>query len=202
MNYTYARQIAEMLTVNLDEYCERIEIAGSVRREKAVCGDLELVVIPRPGAPRPEFGQKRLFTSHLDAALYRMECEGRFGRRVKDGTKYKQIVINTEALGVKVLNDFYLDLFIVRPETWGVRTGCAEFSKKCVTPRDYGGYLPNDCRVKDGLVWRCAPGDFCAPGAEGIALNTPEECDFLDLLKLGWVEPRERMPEFAWGSAK
>jgi DNA polymerase/3'-5' exonuclease PolX len=203
MNYTYAKQIGEYLCKELEEVClpGYCQIAGSVRREKADCGDLELVVIPIPGAPRPEFGQKRPFTSHLERVLAGLEWSKRLGMRIKDGPKYKQIVIPTENYGIKTLNGFYLDLFIVRPETWGVlftlRTGCAEFSMKCVTPRNYGGYLPNDCKVEDGRVWRYAQGDFCAPGAKGFALNTPEECDFLELLRLGWVEPRERTKEFA-----
>jgi hypothetical protein len=61
MNYTYAKQIGEYLCKELEEVClpGYCQIAGSVRREKADCGDLELVVIPIPGAPRPEFGRKR-----------------------------------------------------------------------------------------------------------------------------------------------
>lgn len=189
MNYTYAKQIADYLALNLAEYClpGYCQAAGSVRRKKAECGDLELVVIPGPGHPRPEFGQKRIFSSYLDQGLYRMECDGRLGRRIKDGERYKQIVIRTEALGVKTLNDFCLDLFIVRPETWGIqftlRTGPADFSHKCVTPRTQGGYLPNDCKYIVGET-RIERG--------GITLPLPEEQDFLTLLGLGWIEPENR----------
>lgn len=98
------------------------------------------------------------------------------------------------------MNDFYLDLFIVRPETWGVqyliRTGNADFSHRCVTPRKFGGYLPDDCKVEDGRVWRYWAGD-ADMGAAKLAdianpLETPEESDFLALLGLGWIEPENR----------
>jgi len=36
--------IKEMLA----PYCERIEIAGSVRRKKPYCKDIEIVAIPKP----------------------------------------------------------------------------------------------------------------------------------------------------------
>jgi DNA polymerase/3'-5' exonuclease PolX len=187
MKYSYCKQIIEYLLVNLRDNCVRIEPAGSFRRKKADCGDLELVCIPKPGAPRPEFGQKRLLTSHLDAALYRMECDGRLGRRVKDGEKYKQIVIDPDAYGIAYPTPFYLDLFIVRPETWGVqfaiRTGSSDFSHKFVTHRQWGGWLPDHMQVKDGLLWDMKKKEV---------IPTFEEIQFFDAIGLGWKEPETR----------
>jgi DNA polymerase/3'-5' exonuclease PolX len=86
-----------------------------------------------------------------------------------------------------------LDLFIVRPETWGIqftlRTGCAEFSQRCVTSRSVAGFgfLPEDCKyiVGETRIER-----------NGVTVPLLEEKDFFDLLGLGWVEPRERNKEF------
>jgi DNA polymerase/3'-5' exonuclease PolX len=201
MNYTHAFNIADYLKLNLQEHClpGYCRVAGSVRRKKAECGDLEFVVIPAPGHPRPEFGQKRIFTSHLDLALYQMECADTFTRRVLDGPREKKFVVNTRRFGITALNDFNFEIYIVRPETWGVqfviRTGSADFSHKCVTPRKFGGYLPDDCKVHDGRVWRYRAGDvdLTLPLEEiAIPLKTLEERDFLDLLELGWIEPEAR----------
>lgn len=185
MNYSIAKQIAEYLVLNLQDDCLRIEPAGGLRRKKADVHDLELVCIPKPGAPRPEFGQKLLFGSFLDQTLHRLEC---LGTRPKDGSKYKQITIRTESFGITMLEPFYLDLFIVRPETWGVqfaiRTGSADFSKKLVTHRSWGGWLPDHMKVDEGLLWDMRKREI---------LPTLEEVDFFEAIGLGWVEPERRI---------
>src|SRR4051812_24909736 len=33
----------------LEPFCEKIDIAGSVRREKAQVGDIDIVLLPKPG---------------------------------------------------------------------------------------------------------------------------------------------------------
>ena len=188
MNHSLVKHLVENLVVDLSETCLRIEAAGSFRRRKADCGDLELVCIPKPGIPRPEFGQKRVFTSQLDLALYRLECEERLGRRIKDGEKYKQIAITTETFGIQTVEVFKLDLFIVRPETWGaqfaIRTGPADFSHKFVTKHSQGGWLPDYLLVEDGLLKVRATGEI---------IPTPEEADFFEAIGMPWIDPWERV---------
>ena len=45
--YSQVLPIAESLVEKLRPACERIEIAGSLRREKAMVGDIEIVAVPR-----------------------------------------------------------------------------------------------------------------------------------------------------------
>jgi DNA polymerase/3'-5' exonuclease PolX len=186
MNYLTAKHIANELVTGLRDACQRIEIAGSVRRAKAEVKDLELVCIPLPGAPRPEFGQKP-FVSWLGQALHNLEQANYLGTRIKDGEKYKQIIINTKSLGFITTELFKLDLFIVRPETWGVqfaiRTGPAEFSHKLVTRQEWGGLLPDHMKVEDGLLWDTQTRQV---------IPTLEEQDFFAALGLEWLEPKAR----------
>lgn len=42
-----ARVVAEMLVTQLEDCCERIIIAGSIRRNKSQVGDIELLFIPK-----------------------------------------------------------------------------------------------------------------------------------------------------------
>ena len=176
MNYTPARAIAEHMLLNLRSYCRRVEIAGSLRREKAVVGDIEVVAIPRIDEVRDMFGAVQSQRSLLDDFSW-----GVYGQVLKNGSRYKQIALSE---GIN------LDLFIVLPPAdWGViytiRTGPAEFSKWIVTQRFAGGALPSDCRVMDGHVVR---------GLIGVGEYLPmsEEIDFLNFLGIGWVEPCDR----------
>jgi DNA polymerase/3'-5' exonuclease PolX len=168
-----AQTLAETIRDTLKPYCERIEIAGSIRRQKPTIGDIEIVCIPKcqvdlfgnPGA------------SMLPWFLGELVAGGRLLPGDKNGEKYKEYYIPALA-GLK------LDLFITSVECWpvifAVRTGSAAFSKRLVTQREKGGLLPSHLQVKGGRVW---------DGAEPVSLRT--ERAFLELCG-GWIEPAAR----------
>jgi DNA polymerase/3'-5' exonuclease PolX len=179
MEHQQALKIASDLVELFTPYCERVAIAGSVRRQKPEVKDLEIVAVPHmipeqigmftgldfPDEPSP-------LVSALDDALIGL------GRFIKNGQRYKQIVLN---------DGINLDLFLVLPPAqWGVlytiRTGPSDFSKWIVTPRKYSGALPSDSSVKDGAVHH-----------NGKIILMPEEIDFLNFLELGWIEPKDRV---------
>jgi DNA polymerase/3'-5' exonuclease PolX len=173
MQHAHALAIANALIERLSPACERLEIAGSVRRGKAEVGDLELVAIPRIMTVSDLFGTPMQQQSLLDTALAGIGI-----RRLKDGPRYKQIVL---AEGIN------LDLFITDRARWGwiflLRTGPQEFSHWLVKPKRYGGGLPSYLRADEGALWR---------GNQMI--ETPEERDALQVLGLPWMEPSEREP--------
>jgi DNA polymerase/3'-5' exonuclease PolX len=178
MKLEQAEQIAKRWVEWLSPYCERVEIAGGVRRRKPEPHDLEIVAIPKTAEERDMFGyviaDQNQLEAFIDGCIYMDLCNA-----VKHGPKYKQLALPE---GIN------LDLFIVRRETWAVqftiRTGPADFSHWIVTPRKYGGALPSNCKVKHGQVWRYEK-----------ALDFAEEVDFLNFLGLGWIEPPERKPK-------
>jgi DNA polymerase/3'-5' exonuclease PolX len=104
-----AQAIAEKVKAQLSPFCERVEIAGSIRREKPEVKDIELVCIPRL---REMYG----FVSIVNQwKKIKGEASGRYTQRLlPDG-------IN-------------LDLFIANEDNWGlifaIRTGSAEYSHK------------------------------------------------------------------------
>ena len=172
ISLSQARRIAESVVAELACACERIEIAGSVRREKSEVGDIEICAIPKIEKNVDLFGFPIEGCSALDIFEY-----AKIGRFVKGKSRYKQILLP---------DGISLDLFICLPPVqWGVvftiRTGDADFSHKIVTPRKHGGFLPSDCKVKDGTVYR-----------NDDPILMPEEEDFLKLLGFPGLSPQAR----------
>ncbi len=178
LQYASALVIAEELVEALRPGCERIEIGGSIRRQRSSIGDVEIVCIPKLGSVGTDLFDEPV-GSQLDPILKGLVATGKLLSPHKNGERLKCFGI--PARGIL---GFGLDLFITTPECWGVifaiRTGSAEFAKKLVTQRDMGGWLLDSLNVKDGRVWR-----------RKAPLETPEEADFLELSS-GWVEPQGR----------
>jgi DNA polymerase/3'-5' exonuclease PolX len=180
MKLDKALPIAQRLVEHFNPFCERIEIAGSVRRRKPTVGDIEIVAIPKRITINDLFDSEVLQGYQTDDAVsFLMEDGG--GQLIKNGDRYKQIALPEE---------INLDLFLVLPPAqWGVRyvlsTGPAEFNKWIVTKRKHGGAMPSDCKMKDCAVWR---------GEQIIPM--PAERDFLAFLGLPPdLPPWERKPE-------
>ena len=113
MEYEKALIIAEQTRDILKPYCERIEIAGSIRRKKSEVKDIEIVAIPKPY-------NTGLFENGIATIVNRWP-------KVKGELpcKYTQRILPE---GIK------LDLFFAEFENWGlifaIRTGSAEYSHK------------------------------------------------------------------------
>lgn len=127
-----AKRIAEKIKDELSPHCDRIEIAGSIRRKKAEVKDIELVAIPKPF----EVG---LFSSGITLVLNKWE-------KVKGDLpcKYTQRILPD---GIK------LDLFFAEPENWGlifaIRTGSAEYSHKVLA----SGWVKAGYQSREGYLW-------------------------------------------------
>ena len=131
MELQKALNIAEKVKSLLAPHCERIEIAGSIRRKKPNVKDIEIVAIPKPF-------ETGLFESGIATVVNKWD-------KVKGELpcKYTQRIL---PYGIK------LDLFFAERGNWGliyaIRTGSAEYSHKVLATqwvkRGYkseGGYL-------------------------------------------------------------
>jgi len=173
MKHSEAIKIAEEIRELLRPACERIEIAGSLRRMKPDVGDIELVCIPLAGVNI--LGERVNESGPLCDLI---NAQG--WPVVKKGEKYKRFTVG----------EIDVDLFICDPQTWGViytlRTGGAEFSHQLVTPRKFGGLMPSFLNFKDGRIWH---------GRQ--ALETPQEKDVFSALSLHYIPPESRSAEHA-----
>jgi len=180
-----ARANAERLVSTLSPFCERIEIAGSIRRGAPLVSDIEIVAMPRLDMESGDIWGTPVEIDMLaetlaslrtsgalplrDVEIHRKDGTVEIGHR--DGDSYKALMFE----------DMPVDLFIVHdPDQWGViftiRTGPAEWSHRLVTDcqkylrRVEGGYL-----YRSGQVWPC-----------------PTERDFFDGIGQPWIEPSDR----------
>lgn len=131
MEYTQALKIAKNVKSLLSPYCERIEIAGSIRRKKPNPKDIEIVAIPKPY----DIG---LFATGIATVVNKWQKV-----RGELPCKYTQRIL-PEGIA--------LDLFFAEPENWGliyaIRTGSSEYSHKVLATgwvkygyKSEGGFL-------------------------------------------------------------
>lgn len=166
------RPLAETLVSRFASNCQRIEIAGSLRRLKSEIGDIEIVAIPTAA----------LYTK-LDTLL--ADDKIRHAEPKRWGNKLRSFLFDTIG-GYTIQVDLFLQ---PDPATWGVnmmiRTGSKEFSHKMVTERSKGGFMPDGYKIKDARVWR---GETVLP--------TPDELNVFMLWGMDWVEPDLRTAEY------
>ena len=195
-----AEALANEVLALLEPACERIVVAGSIRRRKETIGDIEIVAIPNTReqlAVLDLFGEPLASMNVPDPLMNRcgaLLAEGVLDYRLnKDGRRSYG-----PALKLLTYNHFALDVFSATPETWAVtlliRTGPAYFSHRLATPknqtavrRDGGpslyGLLPGHIQLKD---WRYAH------RGTGEPYDTLEEGDVFTLLGYEWLSPEER----------
>jgi DNA polymerase/3'-5' exonuclease PolX len=114
-----ATDIAEEFVSRLGTACERVQIAGSIRRRVLAVRDIDLVVLPRQAATKTLFGA----TGSQDLLAVRLaELED---RRMVDfqsnGPRYKRISYSASDDPIPI------DIYLATPESWWttvlIRTG-------------------------------------------------------------------------------
>ena len=181
VSYAKGLYTALRLEALLRPSCERIEIAGSIRRRWPTVGDIELVAIPRKRYQASLLGDVEAEKTYLDLHLERYP---EFYKVVANGDRMKRILFD----GMQV------DLFVTDPARWGVimtlRTGSKDFATWLVTSRDQGGARRVDRIVKDGRVWEIGQTE---------PLETPEEPYVFQALGVPWT-PLEMRHKGYWHS--
>lgn len=187
MERSYVQPWAEVLVKRLSPGCEKIEIAGSLRREKPDVKDIELVALPH--AARDLYGDPSDGATLLDNLIERYVEGGMLAWDTKvkrNGSRYKRLI--STALEIPV------DLFLADADNWGyilaLRTGCADFSHALVTRRDQGGLMFHDVFHRDGYLW----GVKTSTKPE-MLLPCPDEQTYFRYLGLSCIPPSQRTAE-------
>jgi DNA polymerase/3'-5' exonuclease PolX len=161
-----AQKIAEKIAEAITPFCAKIEIAGSIRRRRPFCGDIDLVVLPKPG--------------QLSALQARFK-EKSFALR--EGPQNAMYQLQN---GVQ-LDVFFAwektDLFTGPSTNWGslliCRTGSAAHNM----------YLIQHSKTLD-LIWH--PYNGVVEITEGRIIASATEADIFKALKLEFIPPESR----------
>jgi DNA polymerase/3'-5' exonuclease PolX len=169
MTLEYARGMAGALVDLLAPACVRIEIAGSVRRQKPCPNDIEIMAVPIVAT----FTQSTLFGGLLGEATSEQAnlLDTRCDELLKQGILEQRPDSQGRhcwGTGIKWTVFFRgkdyapVDLFqVIEPWQWGaiyaVRTGPGDLNRLLVTSQWFGGTCPKDRKVAGGRVWFIAP---------------------------------------------
>lgn len=174
-----ALSAAERILTHISPALRQGVVAGSIRREKPVVGDIELV-----GLPSDRELLVRLLSDIGEAYVIKPGCPDIIPWAAKVDAKYVRL-FNT-ALQCKV------DIFLADEDNWGgllmLRTGSGVDEKGSA----FGGFSP-------GMLqrWKKISGGGCMKNAQlvlpnGRILPQSEESDIFSMLELEWIPPNLR----------
>ncbi len=175
----------------LGPHCERIEVAGSIRRGKPWVKDIDLVVIPKMESKRSLFGS----TCHIAETDFYDAVRNAMISMTAEGTR----LLRGTALG-ECPKTIAVDIYIATAESWAtlllIRTGSAEHNIwMCNRARSCGGKLHAD---GSGLE---VPGQY-DPVAQRVVncqvLRPKTEEEIFKALGIPLAEPKDRECANGW----
>jgi len=195
MKLKQAQKIAAELVQQLAPHCERIQIAGSIRREKPEVKDIEIVAIPKPY----EVG---LFESGIATVVNRWvkvkgELPCKYTQRVIPidlGFDFAQpdsrvsmsgtgVTLSGTGVTLSEVEGIKLDLFFATPANWGlilaIRTGSAEYSHKVLA----AGWVRKGYHSVDGMLFH---------EKSKWERKVKDEWELFQLLGIAMPEPKDR----------
>lgn len=180
----YPREQAIAVAIELQNqlapYCERIEIAGSLRRGKSHVGDVELLFIPRLESRQQDF-----FTSApVDLAAEKI------GHLLADGILAKRPSVTgvftwgtNNKLAIHLPTGVPVDLFSTTVEKWWVslviRTGSKDTNLRLTTGAQKQNATLN--AYGSGVTW-----------SDGTQTNATSERHVFELCRVPYLEPEDR----------
>jgi DNA polymerase/3'-5' exonuclease PolX len=166
MNAILMRKMADQISAQLAPLCERIYIAGSLRRQRPVVNDIDLVILPRSGQQN----------------AIKARCE-RQCHVVTDGPQnFIERLKNDVQLDIFFARPAYKDLLQTVPGNFGSLLVCRTGSK------EHNIFMVEHAK-RIGLVWKPYQGVF---NGEGHCLAAEDEAGIFAALQLDYITPEKR----------
>jgi len=178
----YAEVLAQGVVTWLETYCDKIEIAGSIRREKETVGDIEIVCQPHNPIALGVMLDNLVENGTIHKALYRhVDAKRKETMRPRWGERLRCFVLS----GVTV------ELAIGDSDNFGylhwLRTGPADGNKYVVTRMMIE---KSAMRFHEGYGWLC---DYVGEHPTySHKLSLPDELTVFDALGLPYINARWR----------
>jgi DNA polymerase (family 10) len=162
-----ADKFSAAIVAAIEPWCERIVVAGSIRRRCSIVHDIDIVVLPKPGMHEKICARCRQKAISVNSAG---ECN-------------LTIILATGIqLDVFFATPRMQDLAGTIPSTWGTvllcRTGSKEFNQSFAMKAQEKGLHWNPYR---GLIFK------------GAVIAAEEEADMFKALKMDFVPPEKRI---------
>lgn len=207
MTLEQAKKFAEAVVGWLRPHCFRIEVAGSIRRERKECADVDIVCVPRDavvtkGVSTDLWGERKeqvltnevwlfltgyVHENALRGARWRVR-ENPFAKvtdKVTDEVSAWRPAHDAENLLVQ-LPKCELDVWLADESNFGTRLLCRTGSK------EFNVWLCQKAKER-GMKWNPYRGLEVDGELDGeMELVGREEREILERLGVGWVEPKER----------
>jgi DNA polymerase/3'-5' exonuclease PolX len=192
--YTHAKRLADRLVELLAPHCERIDIAGSIRRQCAEIGDIEIVAQPK----LEEVPHTLLETRWLPNAAFALTLRHFTILKGKVFGRNCQYLIPTKKEPT-AKDHIVLDLFMPEPYDYyrmlAIRTGNKEFAFRALSSNwtklgwvgtDEGLRRKKECAQIGDHKWKCIEKKPTMPPV------WKSEEEFFDWLEIDWVAPENR----------
>jgi len=167
MELNEAYRVGGELCAELEPFCDKIQIAGSVRRERPVVNDLDIVLIPKDEDMK----------HHIQQLCLAKHPVFGFDEKPKSGPAMTRFYSEK--------HEIWVDIYFATFETWPfilfIRTGSKEHNVyMCMTAKERG-------------MWLCADGSgFFKDREKKAAFEIHTEKDIFSVLGLSYKEPKER----------
>lgn len=176
-----AESIANRVREYISPVMDRVEVAGSIRRRKAIVGDIEICGIP---------GDREKLIKLI----------GNIGQHIKPGVPGAipwVPKVNAKYFRVRLNEGMNLDIFLGTQNNWGglymMRTGSGADEKG----NSFMGFIPGIFGRFKKLSGGGRMTDIMPTMPTGEQLWIPEEQNFFDILEMDFVPPEERIAKGA-----
>lgn len=197
---------SNVIATELLPLCTRLEIAGSIRRQRSQVGDIDIVCIPKTDAQNDLLGAPTTLRNQVVewAERYVATSAGRVPSPTENQTR---IISQGEMSLILQLRKCQLDLWFATDATWSTRLLCRTGSKdhniwfadRCAQRAlhwfPYWGIAPLGALRDKGISTTCKDAGRRASDA-GCLLPAGAESDLYSYVGLEFIDPQNR--ELPW----
>ena len=187
MKFEIALSRATALVLQLEPFCNKIHIAGSVRRERPFCNDIEIVCEPKPHFMN-DFNSHLVHDDNFGAMVHKL------GKVLKGDYQGKYMQLECTLEHEYYIVDIFMPNAIDYYRIFAIRTGSNDYSKRIASAWVRNGWCGSDAgmrKIKD--CEQNKHGKWICKNLQGdLPPVWQSEQEFFNWLHLPYLEPKHR----------